>query len=82
MAKWYQNSNLDLKPGISQNTLRILKAKASSRKDNGKCPLICSIVFDEISIKKSMDWCPKTESYYGLMHENENDESDELAMNF
>lgn len=80
IANWYQNSNLDSKPGISQNALKILKAKASSRRDIGKCPLICSIVFDEMSLKKLMEWCPKTESYFGLMHESENDVSDELPM--
>lgn len=80
IAKWYQNSDLDSQPGISQNALNVLKAKATSRRDNGKCPLICSIVFDEMKLKKLMEWCPKTESYFGLMNKSENDDSEELSM--
>lgn len=80
IAKWYQNSDLDSGPGISRNAIGVLKNYAQKRSESGKCPPICSLVFDEIRIKKGIEWCPKTESYFGLMHTAESDDMDGLPM--
>lgn len=62
---WYANSDLDCTPGINSTSLRVLEQKAVEHKKNGK-ELICSLCFDEMSIRQHMQWCHSAKIMLGL----------------
>lgn len=80
ILKWYQNSDLDRSQGIGENALKILRERAEKREKDGKCPLICSLIFDEMMIKKHIEWCPSSQSYVGLTYNAADTQYDELPM--
>lgn len=64
IKSWYRNSDIDSQPGISQNSLSILEKKAIELKQNNQ-KLVCSLTFDEMSIRKHCQWCSKTKRFLG-----------------
>lgn len=66
LRAWYSNSNIDAEPGINKTSLDMLREKADSMKENGK-QLVCDIIFDEVSIRKHIQWNPKTRSFLGYV---------------
>lgn len=61
LQKWYQA--VDGSPGYTQESLRALKLKAKECKDTGK-PLVCSLIMDEMAIKKHVEWNGKKQVGY------------------
>lgn len=52
---WYRNSNLDAKSGIGEASMNILQEKVIEMEKKGQ-RLICSLVFDEMAIRKHQQW--------------------------
>lgn len=66
LRAWYSNSNIDATPGITKTSLDILRTKADKMKAKGR-QLVCTLVFDECSIRKHVQWCPKSRSFLGYV---------------
>lgn len=75
---WYRNSNTDTEPGINQISLMMLGKKACEMKAN-KQQLVCCLIFDEMSIRKHIQWCSKTKKFLGYVTYGNN--SNEIANN-
>lgn len=68
---WYRNSNIDTEPGINQSSLKILERMAlEMRKKNQE--LVCTLMFDEMSIRKHIQWCSKTKKFLGYVTYGDN----------
>lgn len=64
VRSWYANSDIDVKPGINAKSLEILKKKEDEmRRNNGR--LLCTLIFDEMSIRQHVQWCDKTKRILG-----------------
>lgn len=66
LRSWYRNSNIDVNPGIIKNALAVLKERSKKMKQNGK-QLIVSLMFDEISIRKHIQWCSAARKFLGYI---------------
>lgn len=66
IKSWYRNSNIDTEPGISRCSLDILEKKAREMKANGQ-QLVCCLMFDEMFIRKHVQWCSKTKKFLGYV---------------
>lgn len=76
IAAWYQQSDISGKFGLTEESLERLKKIVS---DMNGTPLVCSLIFDEIYIRKQVYWNNATKSYegfinYGLDAEDTSDE--------
>lgn len=49
----YANSDMSSKPGINMHSMEILKKKAAEKRGHGE-KLLCTVIFDEISIRKNV----------------------------
>lgn len=61
---WYANSNIDANPGICSTAIELLKEKAAKMRENGK-QLVVSLIFDEMSIRKHVQWCSASRKFLG-----------------
>lgn len=59
LSKWYEHVNAE--PGFCKEAFDTLKAKVQSNKE----PIICGLILDEMSIRKSLCWDPRSQKYYG-----------------
>lgn len=66
IRKWYGNSDLNAKPGITEKTLEFLRNKVNERKSSGE-EVICAVCFDEMSIRKLITWCPSVGHMLGYI---------------
>lgn len=63
---WYSASDMDCGPGINEKCLDILKQKAEQRKAEGG-ELICSLIFDEMAIRKHIQYSHSSKKILGLV---------------
>uniref|UniRef100_A0A2A4JJZ8 THAP-type domain-containing protein n=1 Tax=Heliothis virescens TaxID=7102 RepID=A0A2A4JJZ8_HELVI len=73
LSKWYQS--VEVEPGFCKEAFDALKAKAEC----SAIPVVCALVFDEMSIRKSLCWDPTLKKYSGRVDiglENESDTSE------
>lgn len=76
---WYANCNLNLKPGINEDLIDILKAKQAEAQKNGK-EMILAIFFDEINIRKHVQWCHSSKKMLGYTScQNQGDDERKIA---
>lgn len=68
---WYRNSNIDTEPGINQSSLKILEKMALEMRKNNQ-ELVCTLMFDEMSIRKHIQWCSKTKKFLGYVTYGDN----------
>lgn len=61
---WYQNSNIDSSSGITKHSLNVLKQRSDQLKEKGK-QLVCCLLFDEMHIKKHVQWNDHTGEFIG-----------------
>lgn len=79
LRKWYANSDLNCKEGITGPSLQFLKRKADEMKDKGS-KLFCAVCFDEMSIRKQILWDHNQKRMYGYVsYGNENDDDPLIA---
>lgn len=76
IRKWYQQSDLDRTPGIGKKALQLLQQKADELKKTGD-QLQCSLIFDEMSIRKHVQRCSSTKQYLGSITYGKNGDEDE-----
>lgn len=69
LIRWYQTVNGD--PGITKESLDILKTKAAEMKDKGKHLLGC-LMMDEMAIRQQVVWDEKTKKLEGVVHQHSN----------
>lgn len=74
IAAWYRYSNIKGNPGIQQETLDRLKRIANDVEKETKQPLICSLIVDEMYIRKQVLWCNQNQKYVGYVSYGENEE--------
>lgn len=56
LRSWFHNSDITVFPGVHQSVLNILKKKAISKLSEG-LELVVSLCFDEMHIRKHIQWC-------------------------
>lgn len=66
LRKWYSNCASDEKHGISDKSLRAVATVAESFKNEGKA-LIVSISFDEMSIRRLVQWNDSKKRFMGYI---------------
>lgn len=75
IRKWYMNSSANGEPGLSKQSFQRLTQLANEQKANG-IELICSLIFDEMSIRKHLQWSDSEKKFlghitYGFRPDNE-----------
>lgn len=79
IATWYQNSDINGKAGLTTESLDRLKKIVADREGE---PLVCSLIFDEMFIRKQVYWANDTKTYEGFVNYGieamEDDGTDEL----
>lgn len=77
---WLANSDVCGEPGLHQHHLDKLKKIAAKFNGSGS-PLVCSLVFDEMYIRKQMVWSFEQNNYVGLARmENFDDQPDKADL--
>lgn len=81
IRSWYANSDLNTEPNIiNEQCLNILKRKVMEKSEKGE-KLMCGITFDEMSIRKHVQWSHRKRQLVGYSrtesshHENESTEN-------
>lgn len=64
LQKWYANSSVSAESGFCRQSLEILEQKVEKAKAEGINP-ICAIVFDEMSIRKHLQWSRAQKKFLG-----------------
>lgn len=65
MRAWYSNSDLNCEPGISASCVNILKKKVDQKKAAGS-ELVMSMIFDEMHIRKMIQWSNSSRTMLGF----------------
>lgn len=69
IRSWYQNSNVDSGPGISKYVLSLLKKKSGELATTQR-KLVCSLSFDEINIRKHIQWHDNSDKMLGSINDS------------
>lgn len=64
LQAWYRNSNLNVKSGISENPVNVLKQVSNEMAEKHQ-QLLCCLSFDEMAIRKHYQWCNKSKKFIG-----------------
>lgn len=78
MRAWLSHSDLNIGTGISEQCLEIMRKKVAEKRELGE-KLLCSLIFDEMHIRKHIQWCDKTKKLLGYVSYGEIDGSTEVA---
>lgn len=70
LRKWYANCTSEGEPGISKESLKTLAALAENFKMQGR-ELVVSISFDEMSIRRMVQWNDAKKRFYGYISHGE-----------
>lgn len=80
ILKWYQNCDIDSSKEICTYALEVLKKRADLFKSKNK-QLVCSVVFDEMYIKKHIQYCHESGKFIGFVeNENQNEVSESASV--
>jgi len=72
LSKWYQK--IDAEPGFTKESFSILKSKCN----NSNHKILCTLVIDEMSIRKGLKWDASSKKYYGFIDTGTEIETDAL----
>lgn len=64
IRKWYQNCSANGDTGFCKQSFKNLAALANQQKANGS-ELICALNFDEIAIRKNLQWSDSQKKFLG-----------------
>lgn len=67
IASWYRYSNTNGEIGLNNETLERLKKIANDVRRKSGHQLVCSLIFDEMYIRKQVFWCNQTQQYLGYV---------------
>lgn len=62
LRKWLQSSDINGEPGMNEETMKRLRDLVNDLKGE---PLVCSLIFDEIYIRKQIFWDTSKSEYAG-----------------
>lgn len=79
IRQWILNSDSKGEPGIDESHMKKLKTIATEFKKMHGVPLLCSLIFDEINIRKQIFWSSQTSKYVGLVENKQTDQTDEQS---
>lgn len=81
IRSWYANSDIRGEPGIQEAHMNRLKKIATDYKKVNGHDMICSLVFDEMNIRKQVMWSLQQLNYNGFVNygQNPNDEEKIIA---
>lgn len=81
MRSWHQNSDIKSDPGIQEVHMTKLKKIANDYKEKHGHDLVCSLVFDEMNIRKQIYWSLQQLDYVGYVNygQDMNDEQKTVA---
>lgn len=77
IAAWYRNSNVHSEPGFHPSTFERLKNIVSDMKpkdSKDSKPLVCTLIADEMYIRKQVLWSNQTQKYCGYVSYGVSDE--------
>lgn len=75
IRSWYRNSNIDFSPGICNSALDLL-TKVGQKMEADGTPLVCNVIFDEMAIRKHVQWCNSSQMFLGYASSLFNDSND------
>lgn len=67
IRQWYAKSSSNGEPGISADSLEVLKALVSELKAKNE-KLYATLVFDEMAIRKNVTWCESRKKFLGFIN--------------
>lgn len=67
IRKWYVNSGTTGEPGLCNESFETLKKLVEKHKANGK-QIVCSLIFDEMSIRKHLQWSDSRKEFLGSIN--------------
>lgn len=67
IRKWYMNSSASGEPGYCKESFDTLRNMAANHTKNGK-QIFCSLVFDEMSIRKHLQWSDSRKEFLGSIN--------------
>lgn len=70
LSKWYEHVNAE--PGFTKEAFDTLKRKVGESENT----VVCSLIFDEMAIRKDLIWDPISKKYYGRIDYGHNIDSD------
>lgn len=80
ISSWYANSDARGEPGLQKEHMEKLKKISHEFKDKHGHGLLCSLVFDEMSIRKQVQWSMEELKYIGYVSQgDENNETKTIA---
>lgn len=78
IRQWILNSDSKGDPGIDESHMKKLKNIATEFEQKNGVPLLCSLVFDEINIRRQIFWSAHTSKYVGFVENKQSNQTDEL----
>lgn len=80
IRRWFLNSNCRGEPGFCQGSLDLLKNLIKEQQSKGE-ELYCAVVFDEMSIRRAVQWLRSEKKFSGFItYGNVEEESDHLPI--
>ena len=77
IRRWYQS--IDGEPGFTSEALSALRARVQKMKEDGNGEVICSLMIDEMAIKKHVEWTGSKFSGYVDMGTTVDDDTNPVA---
>lgn len=78
LRAWYSESDMNAEPGIHLKCLEMLSQESAQMRKNGK-QLACTLMFDEIGIRKHLQYCHSSKKILGLVSYGNRSADPELA---
>lgn len=75
IKSWYANSDVKGEAGLQKECLSRLQRICQDYEEENKCRLMCSLVFDEINIRKQIYWCWHKSDFVGFVNYGQDPES-------
>lgn len=66
IRKWYQQSNIQSRSGICEQSMKILKDKVEELRAQNK-ELFCGIIHDEMAIRQHVQWLDDKKEFAGFI---------------
>lgn len=66
---------MNAEPGFTKEAFDVLRRKV----EESSHPVVCSLIFDEMAIRKSLTWDPKAQKYYGRIDYGHHLDSDSVG---
>lgn len=79
IRNWYMNSGANGEPGFCRQSFNTLKGLAAKYKNENK-QLFCALVFDEMSIRKHLQWSDSRKQFLGTINYGFKSNNEEMPL--